>query len=689
MEGDIADFPLHLKDSGTSSYSVRLVDPSRADLIESSFRFFEEIQLVPAYLRRALAFPRRDTFLGTTLCSVGGKLHDGLFSGKVGREFAKLKKEGKKIAVSLEIESRELSPLPWELMNDGGRFLFEDPDVYLSRRPSLAREPRFGAFQGLLHLAVLLAAPRTEDPYDMAAEESLFASALDSLVKEGKIKYSVERLASFDKLSSLKLNRRPDAIHLVLRGEFSKVRDRSMLFIGPDEVETQQAASALARIPGVRFAVFSVPVSNARRNPAVYRLADYFLAEAAGGALTAGYPFAGEEWAAFYHTLYESLADGDRLDDAAGAARRVASSETGLSAGMPILFQHDPDVFRASSEERKSLIIHAEKMKTTIQSLEGAAKALALGELAACMRKSGKRTEAAELFLLSAPLFGESGEKYNQAVAYQNCAAVLMADKKYGEAAEILKKCLALRRETSVQDELVVVLNKLGYCMQKLGSLDEALECFEEATEIARASPDRRILANCLYNLGVVSNKIGLTSDAEVALGEAAKIQDDLKDMPSLVDTLTYIGAIYLHENDFKSAVTLYGKCLPLQREIGDVSGVAMSYNNLGSAYQRLGRLDEAYKAYWNALDIFEKTGNLKGVAGSYHNLAVIYSRKRDLNEAIFYALKAIQVSEKNNLNEVKTVSDKLLDEFAAALGRDEYRTKYYAAMDRLKKIGR
>jgi len=130
----------------------------------------------------------------------------------------------RRLRLRLQIDSWELSRLPWELLYDTrhGEFLVFDQRVSVVRYLRLQAMPPTLRQGKSLKVLVAAAAPRDQAQLDWEREQKVLNDALRELVAAGQIAVIHCEHATHEKLQSVLLENAPDVVHFIGHGEYDQ-----------------------------------------------------------------------------------------------------------------------------------------------------------------------------------------------------------------------------------------------------------------------------------------------------------------------------------------------------------------------------------------------------------------------------------------------------------------------------------
>jgi tetratricopeptide (TPR) repeat protein/transcriptional regulator with XRE-family HTH domain len=163
-------------------------------------------------------------------------------------------------------------------------------------------------------------------------------------------------------------------------------------------------------------------------------------------------------------------------------------------------------------------------------------------------------------------IFGELGDRANEAVAHHGFGALFEQQGQYAQSLSHAREALRVVREIGPASTVAKLENTVGWLYAHLGQFDEAL-------------------ASCQ---------------------SALKFQSEIGHRVGQADTWDSLGYIYNGREEYRQAAAAYGHAVELYHEIGDRFHEAGALIGLGDALLRVGEQDAARKNWKQALAIME-----------------------------------------------------------------------------------
>ncbi len=679
------DFDLTVRASSLGLYTVSMVAETGKKVAEEVFQHFDDLRDVPRALAKAKSSdPEVVPTMYDKLKDLGRKLHKSLFSGKIGREVRRLMEIGGSVALRLRIEPPDMKPVPWEAIFDGKDFFATSPNVVLSRiPPGIAKSDR-PVLTTTPKLACVLMRPFLEEYGDenrWEARKAALRPTFEGIAKSRRINVSTREVMTLKEIRDLLGGDEYEIVHLFCQSEDTKV------LLAENELISVAALTAeLSTLKNLLLAVLS-PVWG--HNVAVEIIARDLVTATVPAALSVPMEMGPAQEEAFLAAFYDALGRGKRLDYATSLARRavVELGEVRSDFMLPVFFMSVPAPFAPPVPEEPEPPVEStviSRLQTLVEKGQGAEKALALANIAYLHQHDGEYEPALENYQLAIPLFEESQDNYNLAVALGNTATVFMERQEFSKAVGPIVRCVELRKALDSREETVAAYRKLGYCYRKLGKLGESVESYRSALELSLRGEDKEELCDSHFDLGVAYAKIGDLSRAADMLRKSLDTATQLNDKARMTDALEYLGAVHFDSEDYKRAKEAYKRSRALRQKLDDETGLAITLNNLGNVEQRTGHFDAAQIYYEEAMRLQKKVGSKVGLVSSLHNLAHVQYKLGDIGEAVFCALKAKNAASEGSIEDIEYMSSALLERMRLEVGQEKYESYLSKAQERL-----
>lgn len=209
------------------------------------------------------------------------------------------------------------------------------------------------------------------------------------------------------------------------------------------------------------------------------------------------------------------------------------------------------------------------------------------------------------------------------AMAYQNQGAYYNYTDDYPNAIAFYKKSLAITIPNNFHETTSSNYQNIGTAYDFLGNLGMTLSNFNKALEYAYKSKSKEAIAYVLTDLGFVHNNAGDSKKAIDYNFEALKIFRELKDNEGIERTCFAIGRVFDGQQEFSKSEYYYNECLKIASQNNDYIRQGLILNSLANV--------------------------------NIHNKN--YPRGRE------YALKSLEISQKNNLIAIEGVARRHLGE--------------------------
>ena len=202
---------------------------------------------------------------------------------------------------------------------------------------------------------------------------------------------------------------------------------------------------------------------------------------------------------------------------------------------------------------------------------------LALGEL----RYAGSDLDrAANEYRQALMLFGQTGDRADEAVTADDLGVALYMRGRYDQAATFFDRSLSLWRQGDDAGKKALTLLNRGYLHRELGEADQAGGKFREALSLFRQTRDREREAMALNALGLLDADAGRYTEALERLRSALALR--APGSRGRAVTLNTLGAVYRQLGRPEDARRAYAEALPIFRRLGETREQALCLGNLG-----------------------------------------------------------------------------------------------------------
>ncbi len=220
----------------------------------------------------------------------------------------------------------------------------------------------------------------------------------------------------------------------------------------------------------------------------------------------------------------------------------------------------------------------------------------------------------------------------------------------------IMKECVSLSKTNNNLETLASNLNNLSYIYQILGNDSLAFEYIQASIPVKKQIPNNaKSLSTSYNNLGNILEKRGEYSPAFKNYFISLKIRDSIKDYKGMGNVLNNIANLYQNTGNSTNALIYFRQSTEARIKAKDSLGLCNNYNNIGSIYHQQKKYDSAITYYLKALQVVEwhnknqldqPTSGKDLYAITLTNLADLYAQQGDSKKAIELHLKAIELKE-------------------------------------------
>ncbi|WP_155388110.1 CHAT domain-containing protein [Catellatospora paridis] len=242
-----------------------------------------------------------------------------------------------------------LAPLPWELLYDPDRrrYLNHNTATPVIRfLPAAESERRIAIDQPVRILAVISNPEGDEDVIDVAAETALLQRAVAARVETGDIRLEILQRAALPDLHDKMMRFRPHVLHFIGHGRYNRkeVTGELLLFHPGEDRGVWHRADDFAAVL-LNFRELGLVVLNSCeagradiRDPFA-GVAQTLLLQQVPTAISMQFGISDDACRAFTQGLYESLAEGDSIEEAITTARiRIFAGANPIEWLTPVLY---------------------------------------------------------------------------------------------------------------------------------------------------------------------------------------------------------------------------------------------------------------------------------------------------------------------------------------------------------------
>lgn len=214
------------------------------------------------------------------------------------------------------------------------------------------------------------------------------------------------------------------------------------------------------------------------------------------------------------------------------------------------------------------------------------------------MEKSGKHSDAVELYLDAAKKFEEAGNLEKCSVAYAKAGLVLESIQKNIEALEYFLRAVIILQNLNVEDERsALYYSHLGFNYFILEKFDRAAESYTTSARIYEKSKSVKNAVECYWRAGLSYKQQADYEMAEGCYKKALNLSEEAGDKYQQAVVLGLLGILYgdimkMHEE----AAVLYLKSGELFKELGLLIEARDKFLWASQSYLSAGKTEVAEK---------------------------------------------------------------------------------------------
>ncbi|QDU23877.1 GNAT family N-acetyltransferase [Urbifossiella limnaea] len=287
---------------------------------------------------------------------LGAGLYEALLGGAVGERYEQVRRDavrqGAGVRLRLDLESAELSRLPWEFLYNRAT------DQFLcTRNTTLVRYLDTGqpvtpaAVACPLRILAVVACPRDLPPIDVAAEKACMEVALKRLTDRRAVALTWLDAATYESLEATLQSGSWHVLHFIGHGRYDAAADEGLLFFddgagGIDERSAQQLALLLGDSRALRLVTLcSCETAAGGPTGRPGGTAATLVREGVAAVVAMQYEISDKAAVKFSERFYQALADGLPVDAAVLQGRRAVamSVRNSVEWGTPVLYTQCAD----------------------------------------------------------------------------------------------------------------------------------------------------------------------------------------------------------------------------------------------------------------------------------------------------------------------------------------------------------
>ena len=292
-----------------------------------------------------------------------------------------------------------------------------------------------------------------------------------------------------------------------------------------------------------------------------------------------------------------------------------------------------------ASDEAIVVLRQARELLSSIGDRYG--EALALKQVAAVFFSQDKFEDDRKALEESLHLLEAMGNRGSQPGVLNNLANALMRENKITEAKQVYLQSLAISREIGKPGDQAAALANLAIIETSEGDLESAAGHFQEALVKARESGYQAEVASVLDNLAPVLIAQGRPDEAAKALQESIQLSRRSGEKKSLSEALINQGSLMFNRDGPKKAGSLFTEALRIAQEAKNDLYISHGLSALASVSAQEDNLAQARSYDEQSLSLRQKVGDGEYLAMSWLDLAQLDLDEGSLAQAETLAKKA------------------------------------------------
>lgn len=245
---------------------------------------------------------------------------------------------------------------------------------------------------------------------------------------------------------------------------------------------------------------------------------------------------------------------------------------------------------------------------------------------------------------------------------YNNHISDIIDNGEYELALKKADSLFTLSHQINYKEGVAESYNLKGVIARDQSNLKDALDNFLSALKLFEELKFPVKIAGVQNNIGLIYAEIKEYRTALSYYFKAEKInkstiknfENEVFQKSNLAINYNNIATCYQKLNQFSSAKIYLNKSLELRKEISDTIGMAMAYHNIGINQQLTENRDSAIYFFNKSLSYLIGLGESIGHAYNYLEIGNTLLQQGKINEAENYLLRALKISNDNNLEGIK-----------------------------------
>ena len=265
-------------------------------------------------------------------------------------------------------------------------------------------------------------------------------------------------------------------------------------------------------------------------------------------------------------------------------------------------------------------------LQSSIDTLEGYSKALAITNMAILLRAEGRYDDALNIYEVTCEIFKDLDDKQSMAANLGNQAVIYRLSGEYDKAIKLVNKSHAISRE--IDDE-----KGKGLSLVELSNLYFIKEDFKKAWDLCNEGLEifKRINYNVgiqqgIYMQGIILKKNKKNQEAYSKYLEALEIAENFDYKAGIADCNYQIGRLLSDIGQISKAIKYNYKALEYFRNLNDSHGISNALNVLGIIHAEQGQYLEALVKFQEAFEIM-KNLNPEEAARFQENIDLVMAK--------------------------------------------------------------
>lgn len=275
------------------------------------------------------------------------------------------------------------------------------------------------------------------------------------------------------------------------------------------------------------------------------------------------------------------------------------------------------------------------------------------------------------------------------ATAYDILGISKIHQSDYKASIDYLNKGLKIARNHKLHPTIASIYKHLGIAYRYKENYYSSYKYYQKAINIYQSLNNTIQIAKCIENIAIIYMIIEEYDIALKNLKNAMILYKKSNDKLGVLSVKKNISLIKISKGNYEEALSVLQKIYAYEDSIGYTFKKLHTSVSIGDLYIRLGDLTNAKIQLEHSLSLLEKINNNIFRRQCYLNIAYVFYKFGDLKKAEDFALKAYQITKKNNVSKWSITSASMLsilyeekNDYKKALKFSRITTMYYDSLE-------